>query len=756
MLKSFYVSLTKSRLFLRILFYFLSLLLPLVIISMIFYYNFQNKVMDDFEEKIEINLQASANMTDTLVNTAQEISAAFFYETGIRSLLLPYDLYPLESRTRLQEIRQELVRISTSIWYSIDSILVFADDKKIYTAQGLTDFHVYLTNWFKYEKYDSAYWESRLSITRPFEILPASDLYIQGSNKKRVIPIVISDIINDHRVVMVVNITTEMIKRNLEENAILESSQHMVLDREGNIIVGTEQAYSHIHADDDSMLVIQRTSQLYGWEYYSITPVDELGDQLKDIRNWLAALCISLIIAGICLSFAFAYNLYKPIRNIRNILIHNTDVVKPALSGTSTKNNEMDDIGVGVARLIHYSDSYKDKLDAISVEYANHAFINLLKNHRLPNLEEIVNKLELSFSSQGSLYTVCCVQLTYKEALDDELSELLPATLHKKLTNMIYSILLQEVALYMIEVKAGLLAFIVNLKDPKDRNHLINALQLILIPFQHDKDYCEVHIGAGGNTTTLAHIHKSYNEAMTALENSKKKGQFHITDAQLLDICHEYYYSLTDENKIINGLKSGDMTFVAEIISDILEENRNRGVSYEYMHLLITEMYYSGQRFASERELAWLTLISEQEQRLLKNNELVDLSEKVSLLLDFLQATIDSSQEQTGTRGSEWIGEIMRYIDENYKQDLYLEKIAERFQLSAKYVSRIFKEQTGMNVTDYVSKVRIDEAKKMISGTDRNIMHIAEDVGIFSRTTFIRLFKKYEGITPNEYRKLTR
>src|SRR5690606_1841810 len=155
---------------------------------------------------------------------------------------------------------------------------------------------------------------------------------------------------------------------------------------------------------------------------------------------------------------------------------------------TSAKNNEMEDIGAGVARLIHYSDSYKDKLDAISVEYANHALINLLKNHRLPNLEELVTKLELNFSTEGSLYTVCCVQLTYKEALEDELSELSPATLHKKLTNMIYSILLQEVNLYMIEVKAGLLAFIVSLKDSKDRSRLINALRLILIPFQYDKD----------------------------------------------------------------------------------------------------------------------------------------------------------------------------------------------------------------------------------------------------------------------------
>src|SRR5690606_27117503 len=92
-------------------------------------------------------------------------------------------------------------------------------------------------------------------------------------------------------------------------------------------------------------------------------------------------------------------------------------------------------------------------------------------------------------------------------------------------------------------------------------------------------------------------------------------------------------------------------------------------------------------------------------------------------------------------------------IEQNYKDDLYLEKIAIEMNLTAKYISRIFKEKTGINVTDYISMIRITKAKEMLADTELNISDISEKVGIYSRTTFIRLFKKFEGTTPNEFRK---
>ena len=59
----------------------------------------------------------------------------------------------------------------------------------------------------------------------------------------------------------------------------------------------------------------------------------------------------------------------------------------------------------------------------------------------------------------------------------------------------------------------------------------------------------------------------------------------------------------------------------------------------------------------------------------------------------------------------------------------------------------------GENISSYLANLRINEAKRLLEQTDMKVSDISEQVGIYSQTTFIRLFKKSCGLTPNEYRK---
>lgn len=71
-----------NRLFFRILLYFLSLLLPIIIIGAVFYINVSNRLQDEFTQKVQMNLQSSANTIEIYMRTIQETSINFFYEKG--------------------------------------------------------------------------------------------------------------------------------------------------------------------------------------------------------------------------------------------------------------------------------------------------------------------------------------------------------------------------------------------------------------------------------------------------------------------------------------------------------------------------------------------------------------------------------------------------------------------------------------------------------------------------------------------------
>ncbi len=94
------------------------------------------------------------------------------------------------------------------------------------------------------------------------------------------------------------------------------------------------------------------------------------------------------------------------------------------------------------------------------------------------------------------------------------------------------------------------------------------------------------------------------------------------------------------------------------------------------------------------------------------------------------------------------------YLDENYASRITLDMLAERFYINKFYLTRIFKEQFGESVTGYVLQVRITKAKQSLRFTDKPIEEIAHECGMHDANYFSRIFKKVEGVTPGEYRRM--
>lgn len=92
---------------------------------------------------------------------------------------------------------------------------------------------------------------------------------------------------------------------------------------------------------------------------------------------------------------------------------------------------------------------------------------------------------------------------------------------------------------------------------------------------------------------------------------------------------------------------------------------------------------------------------------------------------------------------------VHTYLTSN---DLNVSTIAEHFGLNKAYLSRIFKESTGMNLLEYIQRTRVDAAKEMLC--TRSVKETAAETGFGDMQSFVRAFKKYEGITPAEYKKL--
>ncbi len=95
---------------------------------------------------------------------------------------------------------------------------------------------------------------------------------------------------------------------------------------------------------------------------------------------------------------------------------------------------------------------------------------------------------------------------------------------------------------------------------------------------------------------------------------------------------------------------------------------------------------------------------------------------------------------------------VKSYITDNLKEDLNLESIAHNFNLSPYYFSRSFKEVMGCNLTDYINTIRIKKAKELLIENKMSIKEIGYTVGYSDPNYFSKVFKKYEGYSPKEYK----
>lgn len=111
-------------------------------------------------------------------------------------------------------------------------------------------------------------------------------------------------------------------------------------------------------------------------------------------------------------------------------------------------------------------------------------------------------------------------------------------------------------------------------------------------------------------------------------------------------------------------------------------------------------------------------------------------------------------QRDGGGRKDSLAEEIRTYLNENYRDsDLNVSKTADHFGYVLSYISKLFKDAQGVSIVEYISRLRVEETKKLLCSTDQPLQEIAQKVGFNNVASLIRVFKKYENMTPASYKK---
>lgn len=124
------------------------------------------------------------------------------------------------------------------------------------------------------------------------------------------------------------------------------------------------------------------------------------------------------------------------------------------------------------------------------------------------------------------------------------------------------------------------------------------------------------------------------------------------------------------------------------------------------------------------------------------------------MLRQFFRQTVEALDKSLQSHQQKLLNKVKQYVDANlHDSQLRLEKIADAVHVTHSHLSRTFKRSEGINVSDYITKKRIEKATHLLRTTSESISSISEQVGYASPYYFSACFKKVTGMTPSEYRK---
>ena len=114
---------------------------------------------------------------------------------------------------------------------------------------------------------------------------------------------------------------------------------------------------------------------------------------------------------------------------------------------------------------------------------------------------------------------------------------------------------------------------------------------------------------------------------------------------------------------------------------------------------------------------------------------------------------LERMRSEMANRDPEYIlSVVLEYVDKHFTENISQEELAARFRYNSAYFSRMFKKHRGENLSDYITKKRIDYAAELLLTTELSAEQISERVGYKSKPQFYNTFTRYTGKTPRQYR----
>ncbi|WP_164821566.1 helix-turn-helix domain-containing protein [Paenibacillus koleovorans] len=567
---------------------------------------------------------------------------------------------------------------------------------------------------------------------------------------KRNVVTLVRAIYDGSKGLIVINIPTAALRSTLEQMGDLNTDRVKFLDRDGRLLF-TPADSAHDPAVRNKSIALDSISSLKsdytGWVIETSIYSNKLFGLVSSLFYVWISLAVLVIVLGIAWIIYVSRKNYKPVQTILRQIDH--DQLMDFGSGLDAPITD------DFIRIKKTLGSLQGENKENKVYRSRFMFQNLLYGNLSPAHKEVEAELERFQSSPGrNGFIVSVIEFDEQAHLANDygqqekdwlklvLKDSLDALLHNRSTPAWID--------WIDPHRLGILLA----KDVQETLGIAERLQVQA----RETLKLTISIGVGVHVMSAEEIAHSFQKACHALEFKASLGNNSIISYG--EVCvqpqNEMFRQLNRIRSIAQFYRLGDVKWRLEYEAFYKELNGqlfSREDLYNMFHYLIYHLQKEISQLNDPLLELWNKRMLPSLQEALRRE---DTFEELYYIFHGLLTEYAKQMEAIRQMDTRYhlIEKVKAFIEREYEDpDLSLSKASDAFQLSTSYLSRTFKEESGQNFVDYVTKVRVLRAKLLLETTNSSIQHIGLQVGYINPLTFIRVFKKEIGVTPGYYQK---
>ena len=566
------------------------------------------------------------------------------------------------------------------------------------------------------------------------------------------------------------NISEDYLDNIMKSIPVSDNTYTLVVNEDNKILLGNSRSneiepqwiesvdlsketdYFSSKIGNQKVMVDYVSGKYMDWKYIFISNASEFWRRVNIQRAiTVVGIIFSVIFGALCIWGVVRKN-YSSMKNILTVL-------KEVVSDSDTKELDVGEYRYIESALLNILENKKKDAEIMERQrnVLRDSFVNRLLSGKIDDLSSVddtFGNIGLYFGKKDFIVLAVYVEdysaLFRDEDLEDEKRVSMAQFI---LSNVFGELLNGEYNSYML-VKDDMPVILVNLDFDGHKKDICDIVSFVR-EFLNKNFDLNIKVGISEPTNFYEGISAAYDEAIETVEY---KVLFDNDDIMYYGEIqknenhkYRYGYSIELEQRLMLVVRSGkeeDAFAVLDQIFDSIQGISDLNIFKCFMFDIGSTMI----KIIEENRLQWddeTTKLLLDAQSLLENSSITRMKSRLRDLVSEMCGYFSKRN-----KSEKLSDQINKYLEEHYSDiNLSVAAIGDEFGFVPRYISKIFKDETGEGLLDHINKLRIQKSKKVMENKKLGLEEVAGMVGFTNVNSFIRVFKKYEGMTPGRYRE---